>query len=219
VVNELRDALARAEADGTTRRRSPRQSTRSAGYIERRLTAAAEAYEHDRYDDALSAIRPVLERAPDAPAVKELYGLILYRLGRWRQAAKSLSELHDLTGSFDQFPVVADCERALGHTEKVQQLWDELRRSGAEPEVLVEGRLVMAGALADSGRIDKAIELLQPEGRNRKNPSLWHLRQWYALADLYEKGGDLPRARQLFGRIAQADPAALDAPERLRALR
>ena len=210
-------AAARDESPGGGSTRSP--SARSFEYLERRLTAAAEAYEHDRYEEALLAVRPVVERVPDAPAVMELYGLTLYRLGRWRQAAKQLRELHLRTGSFDQFPVIADCERALGHPERVRELWDELRRSGVDHEVLVEGRLVMAGALADGGALDSAIALLEPEQRNRRNPSLAHLRQWYALADLYERAGDLPRARQLFGRVALADPEALDAPERLRALR
>jgi len=219
VVDELRAAVGGPEDDGSSQRATSRASTRSFGYLERRLTAAAEAYERDRYEDALTAIRPVVERAPLAPAVKELYGLTLYRLGRWRQASKALRELHELTGSFDQLPVIADCERALGHFDRVRELWDDLRRAGVDYDVLVEGRLVMAGALADSGALDEAIALLEPEARNRKNPSLSHLRQWYALADLYERGGDLPRARQLFARIAQADPGALDAPERLRALR
>lgn len=217
VVGELRDSLER-QAGGAAPSRSSR-SVHSREALERRLTAAAAAYEKDRYEDALSTIRPVFERAPDAPAVLELYGLTLYRLGRWRQAARQLRRLHELTGSYDQHPVIADCERALGHLDKVRALWDELRRAGVDRDVLVEGRLVMAGALADSGELVQAIELLGPEAANKKHPDLRHLRQWYALADLFERAGDLPRARQLFARVAHVDAEVLDAPERLAALR
>jgi len=44
--------------------------------------------------------------------------------------------------------------------------------------------------------------------------------QWYALADLYERAGDLPRARELFARVASFSPVQLfDTEERLTALR
>ncbi|MGH9299583.1 MAG: tetratricopeptide repeat protein, partial [Acidimicrobiales bacterium] len=126
---------------------------------------------------------------------------------------------HELSGSYDQHPVIADCERALGRLERVRGLWDEIRKAGVDREVLVEGRLVMAGALADAGAIEEAVALLLPAGKQRRHADLPVLREWYALADLYEKGGDLPRARELFGRIARQAPEALDARERLRAIR
>ena len=77
----------------------------------------------------------------------------------------------------------------------------------------------MSGALADAGELDQAIDLLRTEARFKKNADLAHLRQWYALGDLYERAGDLPRARELFRRVAQQAPEVLDAPERLAALR
>jgi tetratricopeptide (TPR) repeat protein len=209
VADELRAGSAEA---------SPR-NRRSPVTLERRLGNAAMAYERDRYQDALSAIKPVLVASPNSAAARELHGLILYRLGRWRAAAKELREVHQLTGSFDQHPVIADCERAMGHPAKVRELWDELRKAGVDREVLVEGRLVMAGTLADEGNLSEAIDLLRGEVKGRKHPDLAHLRQWYALADLYERAGDLSRARELFGRIAYQAPDVLDAPERLAALR
>jgi len=193
---------------------------RRAGALERRITLAAQAYERDRYKEALSAIRPVVEEAPESAAARELYGLILYRLGRWRHAAKELRQVHEATGSLDQHPVIADCERAMGHFDRVEELWDQLRTAGVDREVLVEGRLVMAGALADTGRVREAIDLLRPAERaTRRHADVPLLREWYALADLYEVAGEIPRARALFERVAQQAPELLDAPERLRSLR
>jgi tetratricopeptide (TPR) repeat protein len=183
------------------------------------MSNAAMAYERDRYQDALSALKPVLDAAPRSASVRELHGLILYRLGRWRGAAKELREFHALSGSYDQHPVIADCERALGHRDTVRALWDEIRRAGVDRDVLVEGRLVMAGTLADEGNFAEAIDLLRGEAKIRRNPDLAHLRQWYALADLYERAGDLSRARELFARVTFVAPDVLDAPERLAALR
>jgi tetratricopeptide (TPR) repeat protein len=198
---------------------APPRARRAPVTLERRMANAAMAYERDRYQDALSALKPVLDAAPGSASVRELHGLILYRLGRWRSAAKELREFHALSGSYDQHPVIADCERAMGRHDRVRVLWDEIRRAGVDREVLVEGRLVMAGTLADEGNFEEAIELLRLEGKLRRNPDLAHLRQWYALADLYERAGDLSRARELFARIAQVAPDVLDAPERLAALR
>ena len=44
------------------------------------------------------------------------------------------------------------------------------------------------------------------------------MRQWYLLGDLYERAGDLPRAREYFERVGKADPEAFDVAERLRGL-
>ena len=41
------------------------------------------------------------------------------------------------------------------------------------------------------------------------------MRQWYVLADLYERSGDVARARELFTRVAIADPGAYDVDDRL----
>ena len=63
------------------------------------------------------------------------------------------------------------------------------------------------------------VKLLEKGGADRKRPREHHLRQWYALADLYERAGDIPRARDLFTRVAHLDPDAFDVRDRLRALR
>ena len=51
-----------------------------------------------------------------------------------------------------------------------------------------------------------------------RNPSERHIRQWYLLADLYERAGDVPKAREYFERVLRADPEAYDVAERLRGL-
>jgi hypothetical protein len=45
-----------------------------------------------------------------------------------------------------------------------------------------------------------------------------HMRTWYALADLYERSGELSKSRQLFRRVVQHDADFADASSRLRAL-
>ena len=190
-----------------------------AGGLRDRLGSAMRAYERDRYGEALVELRMLSRLLPGVAAVRELHGLTLYRLGRWRDAIRELDAFHALTGSFDQYPVVADCERALGRDRRVLARWEELRQAGVNREVLVEGRLVVAGMMADRGDLAGALELLGPSGKALRHPDLSHLRQWYALADCYERAGDLPRARELFARVALHDEDQLDASIRLAALR
>ena len=183
-----------------------------------RLGEASHAYDRERYAEALRIVRPLADMAPTSAAVRELHGLTLYRLGRWSQAIHELDAYRQLTGSSDQNPVLMDCHRALRRYRDVQTLWDELRRASPSADAVAEGRIVMAGALADQGNFPSAIRLLDRASTVRK-PRGRHLRQWYALADLLDRAGDIPRARDLFNRLASLDPDAFDTRERLLALR
>lgn len=186
--------------------------------FEEKLAEAARAYERDRYRDALRAVRPLADAAPGAPAVRELHGLTLYRMGRWSEAIRELEAFHSLTGSYDQHPTLADCYRALGRYRAVAELWDELRRASPSAELVAEGRIVAAGAMADQGDVAGAIGLLEKGRTDVRRPRPHHLRLWYALGDLYERAGDVPRARELFRRVIEFDPTLYDVAERVAGL-
>ena len=189
-----------------------------ASRLEHRLAEATRAYERDRYQDALRLLRPLAAAAPGTPAVRELLGLTLYRMGRWSAAIKELEAFHALTGSYDQHPVLADCHRALRHWATVDDLWDELRQVSPGGDLVAEGRIVAAGALADKGDIAAAIRLLERSVPRARRPRLHHVRLLYALADLYERAGDIPRARDMFRAVLEYDPGFVDVAERLAAL-
>lgn len=188
------------------------------GRLEPLLAEAARAYDHDRYQDAQRILASVVRRAPEAAAVRELYGLCFYRRGRWAEAIRQLEAAHRLSGSLDQHPVLADCYRAMGRGRDVRRLWDELRAASPSAELVAEGRIVMAGSLADSGDLAGAVALLERSLRPARPTRDHHLRQWYALADLYERAGDVARARALFSRVLASDPEVADTAERLAAL-
>lgn len=189
--------------------------SKRAARLEGRLSEAATAYAAERYPDARRILAPIVAEVPDLAEGRELYGLTLYRLGRWKDAARELDAFVELTGgSTEQHPVLADCRRALGQYGKVEELWEELRSSSPSGALVAEGRIVTAGALADQGKLAEAIALLGKGFKLPKRPSEHHLRRAYALADLYERSGDAPQARLLFGQIARAEPDFLDAAER-----
>jgi tetratricopeptide (TPR) repeat protein len=185
-----------------------------------RMERAVQAYERARYTEAARLGNELVREVPGVAAVRRLAGFASYRLGRWRDASRHLHAYTELTGDPDALPALMDCERALGRHRQVSALWAELRHRSPEPEVLAEARIVAAGSLADRGQLADAIALLVAAGTGRslRNPSDRHVRQWYALGDLYERAGDVPRARDLFGRVANVDPEAYDIAARLEAL-
>jgi tetratricopeptide (TPR) repeat protein len=186
--------------------------------LEQRLADATRAFTAERYSDANRILRKLVEEAPRVAAARELYGLTLYRQGKWRPAVKELEAFRMLTGSAEQNPVLADCYRALRDFGMVDDLWEELRQASPSAELVVEGRIVVAGSLADRDDLSGAIRVLEQGWRMPRRVQEHHLRRAYALADLYERAGDVARARELFGRLATADPDFADVRTRLRSL-
>jgi tetratricopeptide (TPR) repeat protein len=183
-----------------------------------RLADAARAFNAERYHDARRILAPLADRAAGAAAVRELYGLTLYRLGKWGDAVRELEAFRSLTASVEQHPVLADCYRALGDYDHVEELWQELREVSPAADLVAEGRIVLAGSLADRGRVRDAIAVIEPAVRRVRAHKAHHLRLLYVLGDLYERAGDLPHARSLFERVVTVDPGFADAAERRRAL-
>ncbi len=213
-------SVLRPEPDDLATDPSVRRAVGAAGVerFEQRLKEASRAFRRERFEEARRLLRPLAESAPTAESVRELLGLTYYRLGRWKLAVAELEAFRALSGSTEQHPVLADCYRALGRHAKVTELWEELRATSPGAALVAEGRIVVAGSLADQGDLTGAIAVLEAARPPSRRPQPHHLRVTYALADLHERAGDVPRARQLFGIVAAADPDLGDAAARLRAL-
>ncbi len=204
----MASAIRRSASDATAYRREK---------LVEQMGRAAEAYDRHRYEEAARLASRLAEDVPDVPEVRELAGLACYRSGQWRGAERHLEAFRTARTEPRYLPLEMDAARALGRKTKVAKLFEELRQESPDPNVLAEGRIVLAGSLADRGKIAEAIELLETNGaaKPRRNPGERHLRQWYLLGDLYDRAGDLPRARNFFSMVAQADATAYDVADRL----
>ena len=186
--------------------------------LQRRLAEAAMAFEAERFTESENLLNSIDRLAPGVAEVYELRGLTFYRLGRWRKAIGDFETFNNMTGSVEQHPVWADCARALKHWTKVDELWQELRDASPSAELVEEGRLVYAGGLADRGKVAEAIRLLEKAPKAGRRPAMHHLRRWYVLGDLYERTGDLARARRVFSDILEAESDFGDVAERVASL-
>jgi tetratricopeptide (TPR) repeat protein len=192
--------------------------SREASRFRERLAAAETAFRRERYVEVRRTLSPMMAELVAVASARELFGLTLYRLGRWRAAAAELEAHRTLTGSNEHLPVLADCYRGLRRHAKVAELWNELKEASPSAAIVAEGRIVMAGSLADRGDLRSAIALLRPHATVPRRLRDHHLRTWYVLADLYDRSGDTTAARHLFGRIRDAAGAFADVEERLAAL-
>ncbi len=175
---------------------------------------AAKEFQNEQFTDSRKTMKPLVESYPNIADLHELHGLCLYRLGKWADAIESLETFRRLSGTAEQNPVLMDCHRAIGNWADVEALWNELGELSPSGELVSEGRIVMAGAQADQGFIDSGVRTLEKGWKIPREPMDHHLRRAYALADLLERDGKIPKSRKLFAWIASKDPMFGDAAER-----
>ena len=176
------------------------------------------AFEEERFTDAGRKLRSLVKADHKIPEIYELYGLILYRKEEYADAADWLEKFRHFASSTEQHPVLMDCYRAEKRWNDINYLWDELREVSPSGSLVVEGRIVMAGTLADRGDLKGAVNLLEKGWKAPKRPKEHHLRRAYALADLYDRAGNIPRAREMFQWIVSFAPTFVDARDRLKNL-
>lgn len=191
---------------------------RRSGELLQRLSSASEALDRERYDEAHRIVAPLMRQFPSVAALHELAGLASYRGGRWDAAITELEAARAIKPSVALLPVLADCYRAVRRWDKVEAIWQEVRTASPAHEIAAEARIVVAGSLADRGDLKAAIKTLSGATRVPKVVRDHHLRQWYVLADLYDRAGDTVAAARWFRAIADVDPTYVDVVDRLRAL-
>ncbi len=186
--------------------------------LSERLAQASEALDRERFDEARRISSAIAKEAPSVAAVQEVLGLSSYRLGRYKPALRALLAAQDLRSDPALLPVIADCYRALQRWDSVERTWGEIKAASPPHEVMAEGRIVMAGSLADRGELEQAMAVMDPGRKRPKRVRDHHLREWYVLGDLADRLGDTIAARSWFEAVAAHDPELGDVGDRLRAL-
>ena len=184
-----------------------------------RLARALHAFEAHRYSESRKLIMPLLSQVVGLAIVHEVAGLSMYRLGRWQDAADQLEIARGIKpAEVVNHPVLADCYRALRRYEKVTELWESMKLLSPPAALLAEGRIVAAGALADQGELQSAVRMMTHGTSDPHKVQEHHLREWYVLADLYDRAGDVASARRLFLKIQNSDSKFADVADRLNTL-
>lgn len=156
-------------------------------------------------------------RAARLPIAREALAETAYAAGHFDVALTEFRALRRMTGSPDYIAVLADCERALGRPDAALRLVREGEGSVKDPSLLIELRIVQAGARADAGQKAEALRLLAGEIESPRGvvPPTAQARLRFAYAALLLEQGDIEAARNWFTAAARIDPEATDAQERL----
>lgn len=186
--------------------------------LSERLAQASEALDRERFDEARRISASIAKEAPTVAAVQEVLGLASYRLGRYKPAVAALQQAQELHENPALLPVIADAYRGLRRWTAVERVWNQIKAASPAQEVMSEGRIVMASALADQGDIAGAIAVMEDGRKPPKRVREHHLREWYVLGDLYDRLGETITARRWFGAVAQEAPEFVDVQDRLRGL-
>jgi len=149
-------------------------------------------------------------------AVREAAGLTAYATGRWAEAIAELRAFRRFTGSPVHLPIIADCERALGHPDRALDIAADPAAADLPPAVALELLLVEAGARRDLGQPEAALRLLDVAALRASGRPAWLPRLRYAYADALLALGRRDEARSWFAQAADVDPSgATDAADRV----
>lgn len=200
VVSELRHAARAGKAEAAISR----------------LERAAELLARGDARGALAEAQKAKQLAPRSAAVREVLGLALYSLERFREALTEMQAYRRMSGRADQNHIIADCLRAVGRPDRAVPLAEEALASRRVPlAAKTEAVIVAASALADQGKLDQALGLLRRVRTRDDVAGPEVLRVWYVTGDILERAGRRDEAQREFRKILRHDASAYDAAERL----
>jgi predicted Zn-dependent protease len=184
-------------------------------------TAAAEDEDHATARRYLAWAKHL---APRSPAVRESFGIALYRAGELHEALAELQAYRRLSGGTDQNHLIADCIRSEGRdAERAvvvgMELVDDER---AEIERRAEAAIVVAAVHLDAHRAARARPLIQrflvgPEAAHVPPDST--VRLLWVAADVALAEGRREDALRALERLQSIDPEYPDVPDRIADIR
>ena len=155
-------------------------------------------------------------RATRNPMIREACAETAYAAGKFREALAEFRAAKRMNGQVYYTPMMADCERALGHPDKAIKMDTPDIRMKLDEAGQIELSIVVAGARRDMGQPEAAVRLLETEPLHSKGRAEWVARLRYAYADSLLDSGRKEDAIEWFHRAVAVDGDKLtDAEERL----
>jgi tetratricopeptide (TPR) repeat protein len=203
------------ELDKDVRRELSSLRRETGDLVARHLVMAARLIDENpnlAYEHSAAARR----LAPRIGVVREALGLASYHAGRHAEALAELRAARRITGSNEQWPVMADCERALGRPERALQMATAPEVATLDAAGRAEMRIVAAGARGDLGQLEAAVVTLQVPELTARTKEPWLARLRYAYSEALAATSREDEARLWLARAAEADEYGVtDAAERL----
>lgn len=182
--------------------------------VARLLVAARLAFEAGDGASARAFVDAAKRRAARVAAVRAAAGEIAYATGDFSAALSDLKAARRIAGGSEYLPMIADCERGLGHPDRAVALLQPVLRGRVSDDIRIEALLVVSGARADLGQPEAAVLVLKVPELTTLPAGSSRARLQYAYARCLKKVGRLVEAREWMHRAAASDlDGATDAQE------
>jgi len=149
--------------------------------------------------------KAALDKASRISVVRETAAGAAYHAGHFAEALSEYRAAKRMTGNKEYWPVMADCERALGRPGKAIAMASDPIVAGLSIGGRVEMRIVVSGARLDQGNKEAALATLQCPELNKPATEPWAARIRYAYADILASMGQTQEAIEWFHRAAAVD--------------
>ncbi|MEI7442970.1 MAG: tetratricopeptide repeat protein, partial [Actinomycetes bacterium] len=149
--------------------------------------------------------KAALDKASRIAVVRETAAGAAYNAGHFAEALSEYRAAKRMTGNKEYWPVMADCERALGRPGKAISMASDPIVAGLSIGGRVEMRIVVSGARLDQGNKEAALATLQCPELNKPATEPWAARIRYAYADILASMDQTQEAIEWFHRAAAVD--------------
>ncbi len=163
--------------------------------------------------------KAALNKASRVGIVREAAAEAAYHAGHFAEALTEFRAARRMRGIKEYWPLMADCERALGRPKKAIDMAGDPIVATLDRASRVEMRIVAAGARSDLGQWEAALATLQCPELSTATLEPWAARIRYAYADVLANMGHNDEAIEWFHRAAAVDmEQATDADARIKEL-
>ncbi|MCC3274257.1 hypothetical protein LJ753_00010 [Arthrobacter sp. zg-Y20] len=155
------------------------------------------------FQHALAASR----RGGRMAVVREAVGLTAYAAEHFGEALREFRTYRRISGSNAYLPMMADCERGLGHPERALDLVRSEDAKDLDVAGQVELAIVASGARMDMEQFEAAVTALEIPQLDRNRAFSYSPRLFRAYADALELVGRNDEAEQWRKQALRADSA------------
>lgn len=158
---------------------------------------AAYTLEESDPQGALAHAKWIAKQASRVDIARETLGFVAYRQGDWRLAERELRTAYRMNGENDYLPMIADCERGLGHPEKAIEIALSDEAKGLKGEAKAEMMIVFAGAYADQKHYDQALKIVRTLEQVPGLSGAYQMRALQAEQNFLDEAGRVQESEQL----------------------
>jgi len=158
-------------------------------------------------DLAMQHARQAHDLSPRIPAVREALAIAAYGAGDYKTALREARTVRRMSGDDSWLPMIADCERGLGRSDRALDLLLEANIGSMPIEIRAECLIVMAGARRDLGQDEAALALLDTDLLRSRKKSEWVARMRVTYADTLAALGRDGEADRWLRLAAASDPS------------